>query len=129
MYHQKQIITGLVIFVLLLTFPFWYSLGQASYETPEPALPEDETQCIESTEWMRANHMELLNTWRDQSVRMDTPVYVNSEGEQMEISLQKTCMECHTNQSQFCTVCHDTAAVSPYCWDCHIAPEEVSNGQ
>lgn len=129
MYHQKQIITGLVIFVLVCTFPFWYSLGQASYESPDPALPEAEEACIEPTQWMRANHMELLDEWRDMSVREKKPVYVNHEGQAMEISLQKTCMECHTNQAEFCTTCHDKAAVSPYCWDCHIAPEEVSNGQ
>ncbi|MCF8107422.1 MAG: sulfate reduction electron transfer complex DsrMKJOP subunit DsrJ [Desulfohalobiaceae bacterium] len=128
MYHQKQIITGLVIFVLLLTFPFWYSLGQASYETPELMLPEDEEQCIEATDWMRANHMELLDEWRDTSVREKKPIYVNSEGQTMEISLQKTCMECHTNMDRFCGACHDAAAVDPYCWDCHIAPEEVPNG-
>ncbi len=128
MYHQKQIITGLILFVLLLTFPFWYSLGQASYKTPELLLPEDEEQCIEATEWMRANHMELLDVWRDMSVRDKKPVYVNSEGQEMEISLQKTCMECHTNMDQFCNACHDAAAVDPYCWDCHIAPEEGPNG-
>jgi hypothetical protein len=129
MYDGGKIITGLAIFLILLTFPFWFNIGQAAYEQPELQLPEGEEQCIEPTEWMRANHMELLDTWRDKSTREAKPTYVNSRGEAMEISLQKNCMSCHTNKAEFCDKCHTTAAVSPYCWDCHVAPEEVSDGQ
>lgn len=129
MYDSGKILTGLVIFLFLITFPFWYNLGQASYEEPDLLLPENATECIEPTEWMRANHMELLDVWRDKVVRDGLSTYVSSTGEKMEISLQKTCMDCHTDMTRFCDECHNKAAVSPYCWDCHIAPEEVANGQ
>jgi len=129
MYDGGKIIAGLVIFFFLLTFPFWYNLGQAAYEDPELQLPEDSTECIEPTEWMRANHMELLDTWRDMSTRDRLTQYTSSTGKTMEISLQKTCMDCHTSKTEFCDKCHDQAAVSPYCWDCHIAPEEVAHAQ
>jgi hypothetical protein len=129
MYDGGKIIAGLVIFFFLLTFPFWYNLGQAAYEDPELQLPDDATECIEPTEWMRANHMELLDTWRDMSTRDRLTQYTSSTGKTMEISLQKTCMDCHTSKTEFCDKCHDQAAVSPYCWDCHIAPEEVANAQ
>jgi len=40
------------------------------------------------------------------------------------MSLQNTCMECHSNKSKFCDQCHTYAAVNPFCWECHIQPEE-----
>ncbi len=39
-------------------------------------------------------------------------------------SLQVTCMDCHSNKSKFCDECHNYLGVTPYCWDCHIAPKE-----
>lgn len=39
-------------------------------------------------------------------------------------SLQVTCMDCHSNKSKFCDQCHNYMGVTPYCWDCHIVPEE-----
>jgi len=129
MYDAGKILTGLVIFLLLLSFPFWFSLGQASYETPELQLPADSQECIEDTEWMRKNHMELLDDWRDIVIRDGESVYVTSEGDEYDMSLQKTCMDCHTSKEEFCDKCHNAASVDPYCWDCHVAPEEVANGQ
>ncbi len=129
MYDKGKIIIGLVIFVILVSFPFWFHIGQASYEPPDLQLPEEEEDCIEPTQWMRDNHMELLDVWRDKVVREVKPIYVSSTGEKMEISLQKTCMDCHTSKEKFCDRCHNKASVSPYCWDCHVAPEEVENEQ
>ncbi len=129
MYDGGKIITGLIIFLIVLTFPFWFNLGQASYEAPELQLPDDEKECVESTQWIRENHMELLNDWRDEVVRSGKLMYISSDGKEYEMSLQKTCMDCHTDKEEFCDKCHNTASVSPYCWDCHVAPEEVSNGQ
>ncbi len=129
MYDKEKIIPGLVIFFFLLTFPFWYNLGQASYEPPKPQLPTKEKECVESLEWMRANHMELLNAWRNEVVRKDYVYYKNEKGKVYLMSLQRTCMKCHTSREKFCERCHDKFGVRPYCWDCHIAPEEVSNGQ
>ena len=51
-------------------------------------------------------------------------IYTNAEGKRYTISLQNTCMKCHSNKTKFCDECHNYAAVSPYCWDCHIAPKE-----
>jgi hypothetical protein len=51
---------------------------------------------------------------------------VNSKGKEFEMSLQKTCMKCHTNKAEFCDKCHNYASVRPYCWDCHIEnPKEA----
>ncbi|MBG0775112.1 MAG: sulfate reduction electron transfer complex DsrMKJOP subunit DsrJ [Desulfovibrionaceae bacterium] len=122
MYNGKYIIPGLVIFAILLTVPFWYNLGSPGYATPELKLPAGEKNCIESTEWMKAEHMQLLNIWRDNVVRMGNRVYTASNGKKWDISLQNTCMKCHTNKAEFCDKCHDTNSVDPYCWTCHVAP-------
>lgn len=129
MYDGGKIITGLIIFLVVLAFPFWFNLGQAAYKAPELKLPKEEKECVKSKQWMRENHMKLLNDWRDEVVRYGKLMYISSDGKEYEMSLQKTCMDCHTEKKEFCDKCHNTASVSPYCWDCHVAPEEVSNGQ
>ena len=73
---------------------------------------------------MRTSHMKLLDEWRHEVVRDGDRFYKAANGETYYKSLQVTCMECHSNKSKFCDQCHDYMAVSPYCWDCHIAPKE-----
>lgn len=129
MYDGGKIIAGLTIFLAVVTFPILYNMGKPS-AVPEPKLntPEiqqlQEKQCVESKEYMRANHMQLLNDWRDWAVRDGKRVYVNSEGKHFTISLQNTCMHCHSNKKEFCDRCHTYANVKPYCWSCHLAPKE-----
>ena len=114
MYDSPKVITGLVIFLLLLTTPIWYnvSTGKASY-VPELKIETTAKKCIESTEYMRANHMDLLNTWRDEVVRGHSRTY----------KAHDTCMNCHVSRTEFCVKCHDYAGVKqPKCWDCHNEP-------
>lgn len=124
MYHAKYIIPGLVIAVALFSSPFWLNIGGKTYEYPEVALPTggDWETCIEPTEWMRANHMTLLNTWRDEAIREGKRAYKAGDGRYWAVSLQETCMGCHVNKADFCDKCHDSNNVQPYCWDCHVEP-------
>lgn len=122
MYNGKYIIPGIVIFVGLFTFPFWYNLLTPKYERPQLALPAGQKECIEPAEYMRAEHMHILDVWRDQALREGKRAYVASNGKVWDISLQNTCMKCHTNKADFCDKCHNSNSVSPYCWDCHVAP-------
>mgnify|MGYP001173941177 FL=1 len=124
MYNAKYIIPGVVIAVVLFTAPFWLNIGGDEYVYPELAVPTEpgKTQCIEPREWMRAEHMSLLNTWRDEAIREGKHEYVASDGRIWNISLQSTCMACHTNKVEFCDKCHNSNNVDPYCWDCHVAP-------
>lgn len=122
MYNGKYIIPGIVIFVGLFTFPFWSNLLTPKYERPQLALPAGQKECIEPAEYMRAEHMHILDVWRDQALREGKRAYVASNGKVWDISLQNTCMKCHTNKADFCDKCHNTNSVSPYCWDCHVAP-------
>lgn len=119
-----KIITGLVIAVILLMFPFWFSIiqGKAGY-VPEPQLPKDQQSCVESKEYMRAFHMDLLNQWRDAVVRRAERVYVSTSGQKYEMSISGTCMKCHVSKADFCDQCHNYMSVTPYCWDCHVSPD------
>ena len=127
MYDKGMVITGLVIFVILVSFPFWYNLGKAA-PVPEPVLTEKAKaakECVRATEFMKAEHMQLLDVWRDTAVRDGKRIYLNSEGKEFNMSLTNTCLDCHSNKADFCDKCHNYASVDPYCWDCHIAnPKE-----
>ncbi len=124
MYDGNKIIPGLIIFVGLVTFPFWSNIGRAAYERPELKLDAVETECVEPAEWMRAEHMRLLDDWRDLVVRDNMRLYVNQAGRSFDMSLTNTCLSsgCHANKAEFCDRCHATLAVSPSCWDCHVVP-------
>ena len=121
MYDSLKVITGIIIFLLLMTSPLWYNIvtGKASY-VPQPQIDTVETQCVESKTFMRENHMDLLNTWRDEVVRGSSRIYKSTNGKEYEKSLTNTCMSCHKDRTEFCSKCHDYAGVKkPKCWNCH----------
>jgi len=122
MKDKKIIFTCLIVFVIIALFPFWYNRGKAA-NAPDPILTEKAKaakMCVRSTDYMKAEHMQLLDYWRDSVVREGQRVYVNPDGKEYEMSLSNTCLDCHSNKAEFCDKCHDYASVRPYCWDCHI---------
>jgi len=129
MYDGAKILTGLAIFLVLITVPFWYNgitsvTGMAGDPgRPDLELPEGETDCIRDGEWMRHGHMQLLDDWRDEVVRDGERYVVGVDGKTYEKSLTLTCLGCHTSKTNFCDRCHDYAAEDPYCWECHVVPE------
>lgn len=123
MYNSKAVIIGAVIFAVLFSMPFWLNLGADDYKRPGVTLPQNEKECVEPVEYMRAEHMNLLNQWRDQALRNENRVYKSSTGKEWTISLQNTCLKCHNDYAGFCEKCHIFNSVYPYCWTCHIAPE------
>jgi hypothetical protein len=130
MYDGWKIIIGIIIFIGIATFPFLYDIGKASVPPPEPKIDTPEIQkmaekkCIEDKLFMRAEHMVMLNDWRDLVVRDGNRLYIATNGKEYAMSLQNTCMKCHSNKKKFCDECHNYMAVKPYCWDCHIEPKE-----
>ena len=122
MYNAKFIWPGIILFVVLFTSPFWLNVGSSEYKRPEIALPQTEKECIEARDFMAAEHMQMLDTWRDMALREEKREYVSTSGKVWEISLQNTCMSCHANKVDFCDKCHDANSVDPYCWDCHVEP-------
>lgn len=76
-------------------------------------------KCVEDTQFMRRNHMELLKHHRDETVRKGIRT--------TRYSLKK-CVECHASEKtgsvadskeDFCAACHNYASVKLDCWDCH----------
>jgi len=128
MYDKGKVVAGLVIFVVLITFPFWYNLGKAA-PAPEPKLTgkaaEAGQKCIEDKAYMTPEHMQILNDWRETVVREAKRIYVNRSGKEFEMSLSNTCLGCHSEKAEFCDKCHNYASVTPYCWDCHVDPKEA----
>ena len=78
--------------------------------------------CVEPTEFMRRNHMELIKHQRDETVH---------NGIRSTKHSLAGCIDCHVSygsdnqpvpvdaEGQFCSACHDFAAVGLNCFDCH----------
>ncbi len=129
MYDARKIVPGLLIFAGLITFPIWYGHGRGQaapdIKLDTPAIERlAEKRCIEPTPYMKASHMELIDRWRSEVVRNGRRLYVASNGKEYEMSLSRTCLNCHSNKDRFCDRCHTYEGVNPNCWNCHSAPKE-----
>ena len=76
-------------------------------------------KCVEDTQFMRRNHMDLLKHQRDETMRKGIRTTKHS---------LKQCVECHASEKtgsvaaskeDFCAACHSYASVKLDCWDCH----------
>jgi len=106
-------------------------LSMTAYAAP-PDVPKGKgDHCVEDTEFMRANHMELLFHQRDETMHRGIRTKKHS---------LKECIQCHVvtddnNQpvsaaspKHFCRVCHDYASVSIDCFQCHASkPRKGAN--
>jgi hypothetical protein len=135
MHYGGKIIAGIVVFLVLVLFPVWFSFGNDKLGyVPEPKAPEGYEHCVESKEYMTANHMDLLNQWRDSVVRDGNRLYHSRDfpGETFPMSLSdysvQSCMTCHNDKAAFCDQCHNYVGVNPYCWDCHVEPQALKKG-
>lgn len=126
-YDGRKVITGLIVFLIIITFPIWYNVGKgtATYK-PDPKIITEAEQCVKETAYMKEFHMDLLNDWRDKVVRSNDRYVTGVDGKRYEMSLSHTCMKCHSNKTEFCDTCHNYVGVDPYCWDCHVQPKEVN---
>ncbi len=85
--------------------------------------------CVEKTDIMRRNHMELIKHQRDATV------HGGIRGTKHSLA---GCIDCHVSTgpngqpvaanapAQFCSACHAFAAVTVNCFDCHAS---VPNGE
>jgi len=93
-----------------------------------PVIPMGQGDaCVEETGFMRRNHMELLKHQRDETV---------IRGVRSEQYSLKECLSCHVvygpdaipvtvaSPRHFCRSCHDYAAVSIDCFQCHASRPE-----
>ena len=137
MSDKPIIVAGLAVFIVVVTFPVWYTLGFSEDPSP-PNLEIPQGKCVKDAEWMRANHMNLLKEWRNDMVREADKSQIEINGEKYEKSLTKGCMICHVNRQTFCYECHkytnavqllplrgsETTQRGIRCWNCHIEPRK-----
>ena len=110
MSDKKLIIAGVVIFVAVAAFPFWFNMGKAApapeLELTERAKTLNHGKCVMPTDFMKAEHMQLLDLWRHSVVRNAKRTFVNTSGQAFNMSLSNTCLDSHTNKPAFCDRCH-----------------------
>ncbi len=88
------------------------------------------SQCVEPTDFMRRNHMELIKHQRDETVHKGIRATSHSLA---------GCIDCHVqydaqrqavgvnDPGQFCAGCHQFTAVSLDCFQCHATvPQDVA---
>ena len=125
MYNAGKIIPGLLLFLAFATAPIWYNVASGHEAVaPEIEKPKNFTECVAESDFMRREHMQLLNDWRNEVVRDGGRVYVTADGRRYEKSLTRTCLGCHQSKARSCDRCHDYLDVSPTCWECHVDPKE-----
>ncbi len=84
---------------------------------PRPKTPEGK-KCVEPTDVMRTQHMELIQHQRDETMY---------RGIRTKKYSLKNCVDCHADpktksvlgKDGFCESCHSYAAVSIDCFSCH----------
>ncbi|MDP2239064.1 MAG: hypothetical protein Q8K18_02715 [Burkholderiales bacterium] len=87
---------------------------------PKPVLEAGQGEkCVENTEFMRKNHMELLKHQRDETMH---------QGIRTRKYSLNGCIECHASrktnsvvgsEQNFCQSCHSYVAVKLDCFECH----------
>jgi hypothetical protein len=98
---------------------------------PMPVIPMGQGDtCVEDTDFMRRNHMDMLKHQRDETM------IEGLRGEQYSL---KECIACHvvfgpdskpvtvSSPQHFCRSCHDYAAVSIDCFQCHASRPDASD--
>jgi predicted CXXCH cytochrome family protein len=97
---------------------------------PLPVIAEGRGEsCVADTDFMRRNHMDMLKHQRD-----DTLI----KGIRGEPFSLEDCIDCHavngpdnqpvtvSDPKHFCRSCHDYAAVSIDCFQCHASRPEAA---
>lgn len=126
---------------VVLSLVLLLGLGAAIAESHAPAgqgvegtaKADSLKTCIRPTDWMRRNHMELIEHQRDLTVRQGIRVQKDSLA---------NCVDCHARQDtkgkpvpvnakgEFCQHCHGYAAVNPSCFQCHsTVPSSAETAQ
>ncbi|MCW5977135.1 MAG: sulfate reduction electron transfer complex DsrMKJOP subunit DsrJ [Bryobacteraceae bacterium] len=127
MRDRGWIYSGLGLFLILVTYPFWQNLrAGVTSKGPDLRRPAEAKQCVMPVSYMRTSHMDLLASWRENAVRDGVRTFQSADGQTYNVSLSGTCItQCHASKEEFCDRCHNYASVSNYCWDCHVDPRQA----
>ncbi len=127
MNKNRLVALGLILFVLLFTFPVLMNLGKSVTKTQPPSLLQDQTAMqeladklgVKNIDEFRERHKQVLAEWKDSVVRDGKRIYVTKDGREIPISLQNLA-----SQPQYCNECHDYVGIEkPNCWTCHVEPK------
>ncbi len=103
------------------------SLVQAAVPLPEIPLPQDAKQCVQPKSVMRRQHFNFILHQRDETMH---------RGIRTKQYSLANCISCHVKkddkqryipinqQGQFCSSCHEYAAVKIDCFECHATVPE-----
>ncbi|HRJ68605.1 MAG TPA: hypothetical protein PK812_03275 [Beijerinckiaceae bacterium] len=105
--------------------------AQQAGRTPHPEVPKASGgQCVAEKDFMRKNHMKLLNHQRDETVH---------DGLRPADRSLKACIACHAvpgadgrpvtvaDPKHFCRACHDYVAVKVDCFECHASRPDAAD--
>jgi hypothetical protein len=114
---------------ILLTISSALALAESTFVNPDSLAAKKEA-CVAPTEDIRRNHMDYLKHGRDDVVR---------DGIRISRFQLHGCIACHASveesgnyrpvdeEGEFCSSCHEYAAVSLACFQCHrTTPEPAS---
>ena len=115
-----------ILLLLLLNVVSIAMVTSATAGVQKPSIPQavKGKQCVEDTQFMRKNHMKLLMHQRDETMH---------KGIRTKKHSLKNCFTCHvvkdasnvpvtvSNPKHFCRQCHDYAAVTIDCFQCHTS--------
>ena len=117
----------LLIICLMMTIGYESASSSILQATgiAKPIIPKGKTEaCVADSDFMRRNHMDLLQHDRDETV--------HDGNRNIKYSLKK-CISCHAvegsdgkavkaaDSKHFCRACHDYAAVTIDCFQCHAS--------
>ena len=124
---------ALALLFVLLAVPL--TAGAQDGRVPGPAIPRAKGEkCVAETAYMRRFHMTELKHQRDETMH---------RGVRTKRFSLKECVACHATADaagrpisinapgQFCASCHDYAAVTIDCFQCHAAtpaPDRTADG-
>ena len=117
--YLRRSLTALLVAVMLGAMAPGIT-GESGIPLPELSKGKGD-RCVEDTDFMRRNHMELLLHQRDQTVH---------EGIRTRKYSLKECINCHAAEQtaaeeHFCVSCHRYAGVQPDCFQCHSMKPET----
>jgi predicted CXXCH cytochrome family protein len=135
-HRYLSLLTGVLVALLALVAGSQPGgAGEAARATiaPVPAKGRGD-KCVADTSFMRRYHMSVLNHQRDDTVH---------DGIRTKQFSLKECIDCHQvkgadgravtveDPKHFCRTCHDYAAVSVDCFECHASRpgEPTKTGQ
>ena len=119
---MKRLLAWVVVVLTTTTLAWAESDTQPKASgAPKPVITKavKGEQCVEDTDYMRRNHMKILNHQRDETV---------IKGIRTKKHSLKGCVDCHasektgsvaTAKEDFCVSCHSYTAVKIDCFECH----------